>query len=135
MGAVKKRNITQLQTSYVKKQAEAEMNVGRKRKRLYRRLTAFFIIAAAMSFFMISTILSQTSTLADKVIEKEKYTNQLAKLQQEEAILEEEIMKLNDDEYIAKLARKEYFLSENNEIIFSLPNKKEKTESEGKSSD
>jgi cell division protein DivIC len=31
------------------------------------------------------------------------------------------IVKLNDDEYIAKLARKEYFLSNDNEIIFTLP--------------
>ncbi len=37
-------------------------------------------------------------------------------------------MKLNDDDYIAKLARKEYFLSEKNEIIFSIPENKKKTD-------
>jgi len=134
VSAVKKRNIAQIQTSYVKQQVEAEMNIGRKRKHLFRRLTVFFIFAAAVSFFMISTLLSQSSTLAKKVEEKENYSQKLAKLEQEETILEEEIIKLNDDEYIAKLARKEYFLSENNEIIFSLPNKKEKNRSEGESS-
>ena len=38
------------------------------------------------------------------------------------------LAKLNDDEYIAKLARQEYFLSDKNEIIFSLPKKDGKGE-------
>ena len=42
-------------------------------------------------------------------------------MQKEEEQLKEEIVKLNDDEYIAKLARKEYFLSDDGEIIFNLP--------------
>ena len=41
-------------------------------------------------------------------------------------LLKEEIVKLNDDDYIAKLARKEYFLSDDNEIIFTLPEKRKK---------
>lgn len=41
-------------------------------------------------------------------------------------MLQEEIVKLNDDDYIAKLARRDYFLSENNEIIFNLPKEKGK---------
>lgn len=50
-------------------------------------------------------------------------------MKKKQDIYEEEIIKLNDDEYIAKLARREYFLSEKNEIIFNLPDdkKKEKT--------
>lgn len=135
MGAVRKRNITQLQTGYAKQQLEAELQGSKKRIRLFRRLTVFFVFAVAISFFMISTLLSQSSTLADKIEEKEKYTKELDKLKQKEMMLEEEIVKLNDDEYIAKLARKEYFLSENNEIIFSLPNEKEKNGNKGKSSD
>ncbi len=135
MGAVRKRNIAQLQTSYAKQQAEAEIQVSKKRTRLFRRLTVFLMIAAAISFFMISTLLTQSSILAEKAAEKEQYTKELKKLEQEEKLLEEEIVRLNDDEYIAKLARKEYFLSENNEIIFSLPNEKEKDGNKGKTSD
>ena len=46
------------------------------------------------------------------------------------SLLKDEIVKLNDDEYIGKLARKEYFLSDDNEIIFTLPEKKDKEEKE-----
>jgi cell division protein DivIC len=51
-------------------------------------------------------------------------------LKKEETLLKEEIVKLNDDDYIAKLARKEYFLSDENEIIFTLPEKKSKEKEE-----
>ena len=54
----------------------------------------------------------------------EQIEAELDSLKQDEVLLKEEIVKLNDDEYIAKLARKEYFLSKDNEIIFTLPEKK-----------
>ena len=53
--------------------------------------------------------------------EKEQLEKELVALKKEEVLLKEEIVKLNDDDYIAKLARKEYFLSDDNEIIFTLP--------------
>ena len=50
----------------------------------------------------------------------------LAKLERKQMILENEIVKLNDDEYIAKLARSEYFLSDKGEIIFNIPEPEKK---------
>lgn len=66
-------------------------------------------------------------------MEKVQMEEKLAKLEKEQLILENEIAKLNDDEYIAKLARSEYFLSDKGEIIFNIPNS-EKKEKEKKSS-
>lgn len=126
MGAVKSRNVAKIQTSYVKQQEVAEINVGKKRKRLFRRLAVFFIGVAAFSFFMISTLVSQSAALEEKTKVKNDLDLELKQLKQEEVFLEEEIVKLNDDEYISKLARKDYFLSESDEIIFNLPAKKEK---------
>ncbi|MFE8698821.1 septum formation initiator family protein [Cytobacillus sp. FJAT-53684] len=133
MGAIKKKNVAKIQTSYAKQQEAAEINVGSKKKRLYRRLTVFFIGAVMLSVLMISTLVSQSSALDEKRAEKEKLDQELALLKQREVILEEEIVKLNDDEYIAKLARKDYFLSENDEVIFNIPEKKEKNEEKEKS--
>ena len=79
---------------------------------------------------MVSTLISQNSTLADKKVEKEQAQQELSSLQKEESLLKDEIVKLNDDDYIGKLARKEYFLSDDNEIIFTLPEKKDKEEEE-----
>ncbi|MBU8881404.1 septum formation initiator family protein [Bacillus sp. FJAT-29790] len=135
MSAVRKKNVAQIQTSYAKEQEVAEISIGRKRKRLFRRLAVFFIGAATLSFFMISTLVSQSSALEEKKAEKQKLDQELALLKEKEVILEEEIVKLNDDEYIAKLARKDYFLSESNEIIFNLPSKGKKEEGKEQVSD
>ncbi|CAM3781657.1 FtsB family cell division protein [Cytobacillus oceanisediminis] len=126
MSVSKKRNVAKIETSYVRQQEAAEISAGRKRKLLFRRLAAFFTLAAVLSFFMISTLVSQSAALEEKVEEKNRLDKELAALQKKEVILEEEIVKLNDDEYIAKLARKDYFLSDNNEIIFNLPEETEK---------
>ncbi|MED3554165.1 FtsB family cell division protein [Cytobacillus praedii] len=133
MGAIKKRNVAKIQTSYAKQQEVAEINVNMKRKRLYRRLSVFFIGAAVLFVFMISTLVSQSSVLDEKRAEKKKLDQELALLKKKEVMLEEEIVKLNDDEYISKLARKDYFLSENGEVIFNIPDNKEKDDKKGKS--
>ena len=67
------------------------------------------------------TMLNQSQALAAKEERKEKALIALEQVQDEQEMLNSQILKLNDDEYIAKLARKEYFLSEDGEIIFAIP--------------
>lgn len=50
------------------------------------------------------------------------------KLQDQEIELKEQIKRLNNKEYIEKLARSEYFLSNDGEIIFKLPEDKKDSE-------
>lgn len=124
MSANKTSNIAKLQTNYALQQEESQISVARRKKVLYRRLAVFFILATVVSYLMVSTLISQNSVLANKAEEIEQLEKELGSLKDDEILLKEEIVKLNDDEYIAKLARKEYFLSEDNEIIFTLPEKK-----------
>lgn len=126
----KGRNLAKLQTDLALQHEESQISVARRKKFLYRRLAAFFVVAAVMAYIMVSTLISQHSTLTDKKAEKERVHQELASLKQEEVLLKEEIVKLNDDDYIAKLARKEYFLSGEDEIIFTLPVEKGKKEKE-----
>jgi cell division protein DivIC len=125
MSVIRKRNIAKIENHYVQQREVAGIAETRKRKRLFRRLAVFVLFAAVISYLMVSTFIAQTSALEAKQAEKELLTQKLAGLEKNKVILDEEIVKLNDDEYIAKLARKEYFLSEKNEIIFNLPKEKE----------
>lgn len=134
MGAIRNRNVAKIHTSYVKQQEEAVVHSERKRKLLFRRLAVFFVIAAVISFFMVAKLYSQSSILEEKMAEKKKLEQELAVLKNKEMSLEDEIVKLNDDDYIAKLARKDYFLSEKNEIIFNLPDEKGKEKENQKDS-
>ncbi|WP_251554325.1 FtsB family cell division protein [Neobacillus muris] len=127
MGA-ERRTVSKMQTAYAKQQEYAEIASTRKRKLLMRRLSIFFVFASVLSYLMISSYLSQTAKLEAKVAQRAKLNQELTSLKKQQAILKEDIVKLNDDDYIAKLARKEYFFSDKNEIIFSIPDeKKEKS--------
>ena len=61
-------------------------------------------------------------------IEKElqQVTTQKEEAQKKHATLEQQVELLKDDDYIANLARSEYYLSKKGEIIFSFPDKKDK---------
>ena len=121
MSSVGDKNIAKMQTTYVHQQEIAEIASARKRKLLFRRLSLFLVFAALMSYLMITSFISQSSTLDKKVAQKKQLEQQMTQLKKQQEILKEDIVKLNDDDYLAKLARKEYFFSENGEIIFNIP--------------
>ena len=121
MSSVGEKNIAKIQTTYVHQQEIAEIASARKRRLLFRRLSLFLVFAALMSYLMITSFISQSSTLDKKVAQKKQLEQQMTQLKKQQEILKEDIVKLNDDDYLAKLARKEYFFSENGEIIFNIP--------------
>mgnify|MGYP002552954642 FL=1 len=123
MGALdkKKKNISQIDSPYVQYQEKRTQSFERKRLGLARRLMFFMLFAVISTGIVLAMLYSQKSALKDKEAQKQELKEQLSSLQKEEEQLKEEIIRLNDDEYIAKLARKEYFLSDDGEIIFNLP--------------
>ncbi|WP_455663018.1 FtsB family cell division protein [Pradoshia sp.] len=123
MGALdkEKKKISQIDSPYVQYQEKRTQSFERKRLGLKRRLVFFMLFAVVTTGIVLATLYSQKSALKDKEAQKQELKEQLSSLQKEEERLKEEIVKLNDDEYIAKLARKEYFLSDDGEIIFNLP--------------
>ncbi|WP_241536049.1 FtsB family cell division protein [Indiicoccus explosivorum] len=98
--------------------------------KLFRRLSAFGIIAAVCMLWVMVTLFGQTQTLAEKKEEKAEAAAVLEAAQEKQIRLEEQIQLLNDEDYLAKLARKEYFLSEEGEIIFSIPEEENTREKE-----
>lgn len=124
MGAVRTKNVAKIQTTYVKQQEDASLAMLRKRKILYRRLSVFFTLSLITSFIIVSNIISQTSELNAKIAQKQQLNKQLSSLQNQQSALKDNIVKLNNDDYIAKYARSEYFLSNKGEVIFNIPDEK-----------
>lgn len=113
------------------KQQEQSLKKQARRKKLFvRRMTIFVVLTLTLSYLSISTLISRNSLLQAKEKEKAKLVKQLSALEQEQASLENEVVKLHDKEYINKLARSEYFLSDDGDIIFNIPEKKEDDEQE-----
>ena len=118
--------IAAINTEYV---LSLQQKIDRKKSlkvRLYRRLSVFAIIAIVVLGVLGHTFVDQKKMLALKEQEKVGLLADLKVVEEEQEMLITQIANLNDDEYIAKLARQDYFLSEKDEVIFSMPNKKEK---------
>ena len=88
-----------------------------------RRYAMYLIIAAIICFGLVEFLFGQRERLAEKESELLAAQQALDKANEQQEMLELQISKLEDDEYIAKLARKDYFLSEEGEIIFTIPEK------------
>jgi cell division protein DivIC len=118
--------LASINTDYVRSIERQENRNKAKKVRLFRRLSIFGITSVVIIGILISTLLSSNNALAEQRKKKEQVTEELAKVQEEQELLKLQISKLNDDEYIGKLLRRDYFLSEEGEIIFTLPESKEK---------
>ncbi|MGG4266014.1 FtsB family cell division protein [Peribacillus simplex] len=125
MSSLGKRNVAKIENPYVAQQEKKVQTVEKKKRGLRRRLTLYSVFAGVFLILAVSTLITQNVALDEKVQQKEELMGKLAKLEKDETLLKEEIVKLNDDDYIAKIARRDYFLSEKGEIIFTLPKGKE----------
>ncbi|WP_026673670.1 FtsB family cell division protein [Alkalihalobacterium bogoriense] len=117
----RKRNIRELDSSYNRKYEKNNEEVKRKKRGLIRRLSALFIIGAAVGSVTIMTIHTQAKSLNEIEEQKQVLEQELKQLEAEQAFLEQEIINYNDMEYIAEIARRDYFLSKEGEILFKLP--------------
>ncbi|WPK12923.1 septum formation initiator family protein [Lysinibacillus louembei] len=86
-----------------------------------RRMLAFLVVAGVVIFSLSSMLMKQYDRLHVKEGQKVEVLADLEQIQEVQDMLKLQIAKLEDDEYIAKLARKEYFMSEEGEIIFTIP--------------
>lgn len=125
-----KPEVASIRNDYVRSVEEQEKRRQAHKVRLFRRLSVFGVIVLLASIWLGSTIYAQTQTMAEKEQQREEALATLEQVEMEQAMLQEQIILLNDEEYLAKLARKEYFLSEEGEIIFTIPKTEENEEEE-----
>ncbi|WP_432202625.1 cell division protein DivIC [Staphylococcus warneri] len=106
----------------------------RKKMRVVRRRIALFggIMLAIIILLCIMLVFQKHSNEKDAVERKHK-EEQFQKQQDEEIALKEKLNNLNDKDYIEKVARDDYYLSNKGEVIFRLPN--DNKSSKDKSSD
>jgi cell division protein DivIC len=120
MSLERSKKITELQSQYAMEQERQQQISNRQKKGLFRRLFVLGLLAIITSSVILTTLYKQSVAIDEKREQQTKLEKELTSLEKEEKILREEIVKLNDDEYIAKIARRDYFLSDDNEIIFNI---------------
>ncbi|WP_227939114.1 FtsB family cell division protein [Alkalihalobacillus deserti] len=113
--------VREMDKAYIQ-QREQELELEeRKRRGLFRRLTALAIIIIALGTVGFVTIYAQAHSLEEKREEKLALDQRLEQLKAEEQRLNQDIANYNDLDYIAEIARRDYYLSKPGETLFKLP--------------
>lgn len=118
---LQKNNVQSLENEHTVAKKQKNNNRRAELTVLKRRVLVFFTIALVAMAGLVSMNIVLQERLAEKEAYKLEVTKQLQAVTETQEMLKLQIAKLEDDEYIAKLARKEYFLSEDGEIIFTIP--------------
>lgn len=121
--STERKRVPILNETYKSHQEQHSIYMKRRKKLLIRRLTLFFVFVAVVSFTLIKTLYTQVSVLNEKQDQLKQVQAKYNQIKENQEILKENITKLQDDEYVGKYARQEYYLSDEGEIIFSIPDK------------
>ncbi|EON74655.1 FtsB family cell division protein [Lysinibacillus sphaericus] len=120
------QNYTKLDNDYVRNTDKAINRKAQSRKRKMRRIVFFAIVPVVIIAFLLNVLSNQSETLEIKEKKKVEVNQHLTELKEEQEILNLKIKQLEDDEYIAKILRKEYFLTKEGEINFVIPEEEDK---------
>lgn len=113
-------NVSRIDSPYMTKY-DAHMERQLKRKqRLKRRLILFGAIILISFFSLFTYHLSQRGLYTEKQQEYEALKQQKQELVAEESMLAEEIKLLEDESYVLRIAKTNYFFTEEGEIVFKL---------------
>lgn len=121
------KRVTKIQSAYVDRyDKEMERKQTRKKKLLQRLMivSSVFVIFLGV---MVSYHFSQRGQYADKGDQSEALMQEYGDLHTEKKSLLEEIDLLNDEDYVLDIARTNYFLSKEGELIFQVDDPDERS--------
>ncbi len=85
-----------------------------------RRITLLIIIFIPLLTIFMSNMFSYWSQIYNNIKEKKELELLYREILEEEETLKSEIVKLQDDEYVARYAREKYLYSKDGEIIIKI---------------
>ncbi|KEK22102.1 cell division protein DivIC [Bacillus gaemokensis] len=117
MRELKQRSIGEQNPNPVK---EHIIRTNENRRRIYRRLAVFLVFAFTIIASISVTFYQQNNSIKAKEVKVKDMKKELDSLTKKEKKLKDDVQKLNDEEYVLKIARRDYFFSGKGEIIFPV---------------
>ncbi|WP_068675816.1 septum formation initiator family protein [Oceanobacillus sp. Castelsardo] len=117
----RKTTVAKIDSSYMQQYDTYIERQKRKKQRLVRRLVLFAVTTLIIFGCMAGYHMKQRAIHAEKVAQHEQLEKELNELKQSEKNLKEEIELLNNEDYVLDIARTNYFLSKEGELIFTIP--------------
>ncbi len=121
MARKRNRKIAHVQNEYTEMKKERMKQQRRRRKKVYRRLMIGALVMTLVVSIFGWEYYQKSKRFNELAIEKETLKEQLEEVDTYQKDLKDELKKLEDDEYIEKLARQKYLVGKSGETIFSIP--------------
>lgn len=121
------QKIKNIDNEFTQSQNKKKKTVSKTRQVVRKRLTLFGGVLVLIILIMVTMLILQKNRNDELAQERKEKAVEYEKMQDKEIELKEQIKRLNDKDYIEKLARSEYFLSNDGEIIFKLPENQKET--------
>ena len=90
-------------------------------KKTVKRVIVFGFFSLTIIFAVMLSVVNIINQIVDKYKEADILEKKMAALSEKEEDLNNEILKLQDKDYLARYAREKYFYSKNGELIIRIP--------------
>ena len=98
--------------------------MAKKKKKHKIRFFLAFLVFGGITLALGYNLLLNVKSIRQMKVEKKELEKKITVLAQEKDVLESDILKLKDPEYIAKYVREKYFYSKDGEVILRMDEKK-----------
>ncbi|MCA9764938.1 MAG: septum formation initiator family protein [Carnobacterium sp.] len=115
------KNVARLQNEYTKSKTLQAHREQKKTRKTRMRVTIILLIGSFVIIFFTLKIFLNMQSISKMESEKQQAEMTLKETKKEQELLRIQVKRLEDEDYVAKLARSQYYLSKDNEIIFSFP--------------
>ena len=96
--------------------AKKKRKASKHKIRFFLALLVFGGITAALGY----NLLTNVNSIREMKVTKKELQNKISMLEEEKEVLESDILKLKDPDYIAKYVREKYFYSKDGEVILRI---------------
>lgn len=116
----REQRIYSIRSEYMEQYERQQKRNQRRKRSLIQRLVIAGVLMLATVAYMVHYHLEQRSVYSEKLKEYEALQSEMSELKKTEEELKEEIKLLSDEDYILEIARTNYFLTKEGELIFLL---------------
>ena len=116
-----KNNVTPLNNEYTLQKNAEKKRLQKLNTFKRRRIIVVFVLAMAAFTIPSIRLFEAFNELVSARAERDDSIVQQASLKAEQARLEKQVQLLQDDDYVAKLARTRFYFSREGETIFTIP--------------
>ncbi|GEP80488.1 FtsB family cell division protein [Staphylococcus carnosus] len=120
------RKVEHMEKRYIENENRKKKRHEMRKRVVKRRIMLFAGILLAIILILSIMVFTQIRSNADDAKERKAKEEKFQKQQDEEIALKEQLNNLNNKDYIEKIARDDYYLSNDGEVIFKLPKDKGK---------